>query len=94
MPSLPPAPSADWVVDVCKQMRFNFCFGSSSSPSLAFCHTWLQPLIYTARLLAITAEEGPGQAPGGMLEACRLALARHNAAKDGAWELLEPSCLC
>lgn len=31
---------------------------------------------------------------GRLREARRLALTRHNAAKDGAWELSEPPCLC
>lgn len=90
------------LADVCKQTLSNFCFGNSSSPPPAFCHMWLQPLIYTAWLLAITAAGGPGQAPGGMSAGAGRAQRsegmergrKDGAWKDGAWELAEPLRLC
>lgn len=71
------------LADVCKQTLSNFCFGNSSSPPPAFCHTWLQPLIYTAWLLAITAAGGPGQAPGGMSAGAGQAQCREGWSMEG-----------
>lgn len=60
----PPALSVAWLVDMCKQILFNSCFGTSSSPPLAYCRMWLQAQIHPAWLHAVSAAGRPELALG------------------------------